>query len=309
MKIYDRTNIPDEEKIFIKNVLNEINALKKNNHKHTTSLVLEFNNIKKDGVMFSINGTMREISQNKSFLVKGGITEPVASKLVLQVILCAPDVVWNACEIKRISKEACMIAMTGKLFNQHVNMVSLAGKREVTTEVNQLIVNDVGPQRVCTRIISELSGGVMEVEELISSLENNNVLYNRHSFLDIPSIKTKISIIEKYEDETKKSVFYEKNYDTPQAKGYDLLYDNKHALPENALRYVMLGNFNSIAHPPNFLKDTVIGRKFLERRKKLSCGTVIEQINKKPVSQKKLSSGALEIDKLLMKAKDSMKKR
>ena len=310
MKIYDRTNIPNEEKIFIKNVLNEINDLKKKHHKHNKSLVLEFNDINKEGMIFQINSTAREISQNKSVLTKRGITEPITSKLVLHLALCASEIIWNACEIKFINEETYMIGIRGKSLNQRADMVAFVSKKEFTTEVNQLIEEDKGIHKIRTRIISEFSTGVLEVEEIISSSENGGTLYKRHSFLDIPEINTKIAIIEKHIDEITKKVFYEKYYGTPQAKGYDLQYDNTHVLPEDALRYIMRGDFNSIALPPSFLKDTKLGQMYLEKRKKTNHKVVtVKNNDKRPVSQKKQSSGALEIDKLLANARNNIEKK
>ena len=264
--IYDRTQIPSEEKLFIKTVLNEINTLQEKNHKHNTSLVLEFNNLNKKSKVFPINGLISSLKEDKSFLAATGLVPMLASKFIKQAELCGPDIKWTGCEIKSLNEGTILIGMTGIIHNHRADMVSFVSTKDVTTEVNQLLISKDGERKVRTRVVSELSNKALMVKELTSSLGNKRVLYNRHSYLDVPTSSVTIAIIEKFKDAAEKEVYYEKDFGTSHAKGYDLLYDAEHVLPEDAMRYVMQGRFNSIAQAPAFIKDTKKGKEFLENR-------------------------------------------
>ena len=260
--IYDRTQIPSEEKLFIKTVLSEINMLQEKNHKHNTSLVLEFNNLNKKSKVFPINGLISSLKEDKSFLAATGLAPMLASKFIKQAELCGPDIKWIGCEIKSLNEGTILIGMTGIIHNHRADMVSFVSTKDVTTEVNQLLISKDGERKVRTRVVSELSNKVLMVKELTSSLGNKRVLYNRHSYLDVPTSSVTIAIIEKFKDTAEKEVYYEKDFGTSHAKGYDLLYDAEHVLPENAMRYIMQGRFNSIAQAPAFIKDTKKGKEF-----------------------------------------------
>jgi len=291
--IYDRTQIPSEEKLFIKTVLNEINTLQEKNHKHNTSLVLEFNNLNKKSKVFPISGFVSSLKGDKSFLAATGLAPMLASKFIKQAELCGPDIKWIGCEIKSINEGTILVGMTGIIHNHRADMVSFVSTKDVTTEVNQLLISKDGERKVRTRVVSELSNKVLMVKELTSSLGNKRVLYNRHSYLDVPTSSVTIAIIEK-------------DFGTSHAKGYDLLYDAEHVLPEDAMRYIMQGRFNSIAQAPAFIKDTKKGKEFLENRKNIKREkSKVENKEKKPIYQKKASAGALEMDKLLANARRS----
>lgn len=304
--IYDRTQIPSEEKLFIKTVLNEINTLQEKNHKHNTSLVLEFNNLNKKSKVFPINGLISSLKEDKSFLAATGLVPMLASKFIKQAELCGPDIKWTGCEIKSLNEGTILIGMTGIIHNHRADMVSFVSTKDVTTEVNQLLISKDGERKVRTRVVSELSNKALMVKELTSSLGNKRVLYNRHSYLDVPASSVTIAIIEKFKDTAEKEVYYEKDFGTSHAKGYDLLYDAEHVLPEDAMRYVMQGRFNSIAQAPAFIEDTKGGEEFLENRKNIKREeSKVENKEKRPIYQKKASAGALEMDKLLANARRS----
>lgn len=304
--IYDRTQIPSEEKLFIKTVLNEINTLQEKNHKHNTSLVLEFNNLNKKSKVFPINGLISSLKEDKSFLAAIGLVPMLASKFIKQAELCGPDIKWTGCEIKSLNEGTILIGMTGIIHNHRADMVSFVSTKDVTTEVNQLLISKDGERKVRTRVVSELSNKALMVKELTSSLGNKRVLYNRHSYLDVPTSSVTIAIIEKFKDTAEKEVYYEKDFGTSHAKGYDLLYDAEHVLPEDAMRYVMQGRFNSIAQAPAFIKDTKNGKEFLENRKNIKREeSKVENKEKRPIYQKKASAGTLEMDKLLANARRS----
>ena len=304
--IYDRTQIPGEEKLFIKTVLSEINTLQEKNHRHNTSLVLEFSNLNKKSKVFPISGLISSLKEDKSFLAATGLVPMLASKFIKQAELCGPDIKWTGCEIKSLNEGTILIGMTGTVHNHRADMVSFVSVKDVTTEVNQLLISKDGERKVRTRVVSELSNKALMVKELTSSLSNKRVLYNRHSYLDVPASSVTIAIIEKFKDTAEKEVYYEKDFGTSHAKGYDLLYDAEHVLPEDAMRYVMQGRFNSIAQAPAFIKDTKKGKEFLENRKNIKREkSKVENKEKKPIYQKKASAGALEMDKLLANARRS----
>lgn len=303
--IYDRTQIPGEEKLFIKTVLNEINVLQKKNHKHNTSLVLEFSNLNTRSKVFPINGLISSLKEDKSFLAAIGIAPVLTLKFIKQVELCGANVRWTGCEIKFLNEGAILVGMTGTVHNNRADMVSFISAKDVTTEVNQLLIEN-DERKVRTRVVSELSNKALMAKELTSSLSNKRVLYNRHSYLDVPASGITIAIIEKFKDTAEKEVYYEKDFGTSHAKGYDLLYDAEHVLPEDAMRYVMQGRFNSIAQAPAFIKDTKKGKEFLENRKNIKREeSKAENKEKRPIYQKKASAGALEMDKLLANARRS----
>lgn len=303
--IYDRTQIPGEEKLFIKTVLNEINVLQKKNHRHNTSLVLEFSNLNTKSKVFPINGLISSLKEDKSFLAAIGIAPVLTLKFIKQVELCGANVRWTGCEIKSLNEEAILVGMTGMVHNNRADMVSFISAKDVTTEVNQLLIEN-DERKVRTRVVSELSNKALMAKELTSSLSNKRVLYNRHSYLDVPASGITIAIIEKFKDTAEKEVYYEKDFGTSHAKGYDLLYDAEHVLPEDAMRYVMQGKFNSIAQAPAFIKDTKKGKEFLENRKNIKREeSKAENKEKRPIYQKKASAGALEMDKLLANARRS----
>ena len=193
--IYDRTQIPSEEKLFIKTMLNEINTLQEKNHKHNTSLVLEFNNLNKKSKVFPINGLISSLKEDKSFLAATGLAPMLASKFIKQAELCGPDIKWIGCEIKSLNEGTILIGMTGIIHNHRADMVSFVSTKDVTTEVNQLLISKDGERKVRTRVVSELSNKVLMVKELTSSLGNKRVLYNRHSYLDVPTSSVTIAII------------------------------------------------------------------------------------------------------------------
>ena len=301
--IYDRTQIPGEEKLFIKTVLNEINVLQEKNHKHNTSLVLEFSNLNTKSKVFPINGLISSLKEDKSFLAAMGIAPVLALKFIKQVELCGADIKWTGCEIKSLNEGAILVGMTGTVHNRRADMVSFISAKDVTTEVNQLLIEN-DERKVRTRVVSELSNKVLMVKELTSSLSNKRVLYNRHSYLDVPASGITIAIIEKFKDTAEKEVYYEKNFGSSHAKAYNLLYDSDHVSPEDAMRYVMQGKFNSIVHAPVFIEKTEYGREFLENRKRIKMKeTKAENKEKKPIYQRKASAGALEMDKLLASAR------
>lgn len=302
--IYDRTQIPGEEKLFIKTVLNEINVLQEKNHKHNTSLVLEFSNLNTKSKVFPINGLISSLKEDKSFLAAMGIAPVLALKFIKQVELCGADIKWTDCEIKSLNEGAILVGMTGTAHNRRADMVSFISAKDVTTEINQLLIDKDGERKVRTRVVSELSNKVLMAKELTSSLSNRRVLYNRHSYLDVPASGITIAIIEEFKDTAEKEVYYEKDFGTSHAKGYDLLYDSDHVSPEDAMRYVMQGKFNSIVHAPAFIEKTEYGREFLENRKRIKMKeTKAENKEKKPIYQRKASAGALEMDKLLASAR------
>ena len=304
--IYDRTQIPGEEKLFIKTVLNEINTLQEKNHKHNTSLVLEFSHLNTKSKVFSINSFIHSLRGNKEFLTVAGLAPMLASKFIKQAELCGPDIKWTGCEIKSLNEGTILVGMTGVAHNHRADMVSFISAKDVTTEVNQLLIGKDGERKVRTRVVSELSNKVLMVKELTSSLSNKRVLYSRHSYLDVPALGITIAIVEKFKDTAEKEVYYEKGFGTSHAKGYDLLYDAEHVLPEDAMRYVMQGRFNSIAQAPAFIKDTKKGKEFLENRKNIKREeSNAENKEKRPIYQKKASAGALEMDKLLANARRS----
>lgn len=304
--IYDRTQIPGEEKLFIKTVLNEINTLQEKNHKHNTSLVLEFSHLNTKSKVFSINSFIHSLRGNKEFLAVAGLAPMLASKFIKQAELCGPDIKWTGCEIKSLNEGTILVGMTGVAHNHRADMVSFISAKDVTTEVNQLLIDKDGERKVRTRVVSELSNKVLMVKELTSSLSNKRVLYSRHSYLDVPALGITIAIVEKFKDTAEKEVYYEKGFGTSHAKGYDLLYDAEHVLPEDAMRYVMQGRFNSIAQAPAFIKDTKKGKEFLENRKNIKREeSNAENKEKRPIYQKKASAGALEMDKLLANARRS----
>lgn len=303
--IYDRTQIPSEEKLFIKTVLNEINMLQEKNHRHNTSLVLEFSNLNTKSKVFPINGLISSLKEDKSFLAAIGIAPVLTLKFIKQVELCGANVRWTGCEIKSLNEGAILVGMTGTVHNNRADMVSFISAKDVTTEVNQLLIEN-DERKVRTRVVSELSNKALMAKELTSSLSNKRVLYNRHSYLDVPASGITIAIIEKFKDTAEKEVYYEKDFGTSHAKGYDLLYDAEHVLPEDAMRYVMQGRFNSIAQAPAFIKDTKKGKEFLENRKNIKREeSKAENKEKRPIYQKKASAGALEMDKLLANARRS----
>lgn len=303
--IYDRTQIPGEEKLFIKTVLNEINMLQKKNHRHNTSLVLEFSNLNTKSKVFPINGLISSLKKDKSFLAAIRIAPVLTLKFIKQVELCGANVRWTGCEIKSLNEGAILVGMTGTVHNNRADMVSFISAKDVTTEVNQLLIEN-DERKVRTRVVSELSNKALMAKELTSSLSNKRVLYNRHSYLDVPASGITIAIIEKFKDTAEKEVYYEKDFGTSHAKGYDLLYDAEHVLPEDAMRYVMQGRFNSIAQAPAFIKDTKKGKEFLENRKNIKREeSKAENKEKRPIYQKKASAGALEMDKLLANARRS----
>lgn len=304
--IYDRTQIPSEEKLFIKTVLNEINMLQEKNHKHNTSLVLEFSHLNTKSKVFPINGFIHSLRGNKEFLAATGLTPILASKFIKQAELCGSDIKWTGCEIKSLNEGTILVGMTGVAHNHRADMVSFVSAKDVTTEVNQLLISKDGERKVRTRVVSELSGKSLMVKELTSSLSNKRVLYSRHSYLDVPALGITIAIVEKFKDTAEKEVYYEKSFGTSHAKGYDLLYDAEHVLPEDAMRYVMQGRFDSIAKAPAFIKDTKEGKEFLENRKNIKREeSKAENKEKRPIYQKKASAGALEMDKLLANARRS----
>lgn len=304
--IYDRTQIPGEEKLFIKTVLNEINTLQEKNHKHNTSLVLEFSHLNTKSKVFSINSFIHSLRGNKEFLAVAGLTPMLTSKFIKQAELCGSDIKWTGCEIKSLNEGTILVGMTGVAHNHRADMVSFISAKDVTTEVNQLLISKDGERKVRTRVVSELSGKTLMVKELTTSLSNKRVLYSRHSYLDVPALGITIAIVEKFKDTAEKEVYYEKGFGTSHAKGYDLLYDAEHVLPEDAIRYVMQGRFNSIAQAPAFIKDTKEGKEFLENRKNIKREeSKAENKEKRPIYQKKASAGALEMDKLLANARRS----
>ena len=303
--IYDRTQIPSEEKLFIKTVLNEINMLQEKNHRHNTSLVLEFSNLNTKSKVFPINGLISSLKEDKSFLAAIGIAPVLALKFIKQVELCGADIKWTGCEIKSLNEGAILVGMTGTVHNRRADMVSFISAKDVTTEINQLLIEN-DERKVRTRVVSELSNKVLMVKELTSSLSNKRVLYNRHSYLDVPASGITIAIIEKFKDTAEKEVYYEKNFGSSHAKAYNLLYDSDHVSPEDAMRYVMQGKFNSIVQAPAFIKDTKKGKEFLENRKNIKREeSKAENKEKRPIYQKKASAGALEMDKLLANARRS----
>lgn len=301
--IYDRTQIPSEEKLFIKTVLNEINMLQEKNHRHNTSLVLEFSNLNTKSKVFPINGLISSLKEDKSFLAAIGIAPVLTLKFIKQVELCGADIKWTGCEIKSLNEGAILVGMTGTVHNNRADMVSFISAKDVTTEVNQLLIEN-DERKVRTRVVSELSNKALMAKELTSSLSNKRVLYNRHSYLDVPASGITIAIIEKFKDTAEKEVYYEKDFGSSHAKAYNLLYDGDHVSPEDAMRYVMQEKFNSIVHAPAFIEKTEYGREFLENRKRIKMKeTKAENKEKKPIYQRKASAGALEMDKLLANAR------